>query len=155
MLGGMNGLAPKRVKTFAELVFLSLIGGVMSCFARACITSLLYEASGEFHWGDVDISIRRFYSIEGKFFLFPQILINQKQDVIYYSMALILISPRVKCTMRTQRYRRTIYSTSRAYPPTSTSSVAEQNQKRYYPERIFIINIFNTRIETDDKSQFR
>jgi len=64
MLGGMNGLAPKRVKTFAELVFLSLIGGVISCFARACITSLLYEASGDFYWGDLDISSFTFKGCE-------------------------------------------------------------------------------------------
>jgi len=55
MLGGMNGLAPKRVKTFSELVFLALIGGTMSCFARACITSLLYESSGTFDWGSQSI----------------------------------------------------------------------------------------------------
>ena len=55
MLGGMNGLAPKRVKTFSELVFLALIGGTMSCFARACITSLLYESSGTFNWGSKSI----------------------------------------------------------------------------------------------------
>ena len=63
MLGGMNGLAPKRVKTFSELVFLALIGGTMSCFARACITSLLYESSGTFNWGGRSIIG---YTFDGK-----------------------------------------------------------------------------------------
>ena len=71
MLGGMNGLAPKRVKTFAELVFLALIGAVMSCFARACITSILYESTNNFMWGDREISA---CVIEGKFIQFFPLL---------------------------------------------------------------------------------
>ena len=52
MLGGMNGIAPKRAKTFSELVLLSLFGGIIACFSRACITSILYEPVGEFEWGN-------------------------------------------------------------------------------------------------------
>lgn len=55
MLGGMNGLAPKRIKTFAELVMLALLGGIMACFARACITSLLYAPSNSFNWGSSSV----------------------------------------------------------------------------------------------------
>ena len=51
MLGGMNGMAPKRIKTFSEIVILALIGGIFACFSRACITSILYAESGEFNWG--------------------------------------------------------------------------------------------------------
>jgi len=51
MLGGMNGMAPKRIKTFSEIVILALIGGIFACFSRACITSILYAESGDFNWG--------------------------------------------------------------------------------------------------------
>ena len=55
MLGGMNGIAPKRSKTFSELVVLSLFGGIIACFSRACITSILYEPIGDFAWGNENI----------------------------------------------------------------------------------------------------